>query len=94
MELNDPIHAVMGRDEVGVIGTALGVMLSKMNLDIATHSEESEQDQAEYLAMLSVKMCAERMFTDIWLLLGADEKHVALLLRDTEWDDLDGEEEE
>lgn len=94
MELSDPIHAVMGRDEVSVIGTALGMLLTKVNLDLSVHEEETEKDRAEYLAMLSVKLCAERMFTDIWTLLGMDDKQIALLLSDTEWsDDEDGEEE-
>lgn len=91
MELNDPIHAVMGRDEVGVIGTALGMLLSKVNLDLSVHEEQTEQDRAEYLAMLSVKLCAENMFTSIWSLLGMDEEQVGVLLRDTEWSE---EEEE
>jgi hypothetical protein len=85
MELNDPIHAVIGRDEVGVIGTALGMLLSKVNLDLSVHEEQTEQDRAEYLAMLSVKLCAENMFTSIWSLLGMDEEQVGALLRDTEW---------
>ena len=93
MELNDPIHAVMGRDEVSVIGTALGMLLSKVNLDLSVHEEETEKDRAEYLAMLSVKLCAERMFTDIWSLLGMSEEQVGVLLRDTEWSDDEGEEE-
>ena len=93
MELNDPIHAVMGRDEVGVIGTALGMLLSKVNLDLSVHEEETETDRAEYLAMLSVKLCAERMFTDIWALLGMNDDQISVLLRDTEWSDEDGEEE-
>jgi hypothetical protein len=94
MELNDPIHAIIGRDEVGVIGTALGMLLSKVNLDLSSHVEETEKDRAEYLAMLSVKLCAEKMFTDIWLLLGMDEAQISVLLRDTEWlHDDEGEEE-
>lgn len=87
MEISDPIHAVMGKDEASVLATGLGLLLTKVNLDLSTHEEETEQDVEEYFALLSMKLCAERMFTDIWTLLGMNDQQVSLLLSNTEWED-------
>ena len=80
----DRLHAVMGPQEASVIGVALGMLLSKVNADIDAHEEHDEESQDEFLAMLSVKLCAENMFVSLWSMLGMSDEEVAALIYATE----------
>jgi hypothetical protein len=78
------VQLVMGAQEASVIGTALGALLGSLNEGIEDHEDTDESTQNEFMAMLSVKMCAEHMFTSIWSMLGMSDESVAMLLRGTE----------
>lgn len=73
MQSEEQVHMVMGREEARLIGTALGLMLSMLEVDIQEWEDGGEQSQNEFMAMLSMKFSATNMFSGIWNLLGIPE---------------------
>jgi hypothetical protein len=75
---------VMGRDEARLIGTALGLMLTMIEQDIDEWQDKGEQEQNEFMAMLSMKFSAANMFSGIWGLLGIPEDQIESALASME----------
>lgn len=68
------VHMVMGTEEAHIINTALGILLEKLKFDLDRMDDKSEQDRNEFMALLSVKFCAEGMFDHLAELLGYDDE--------------------
>lgn len=67
--MTNAVHMVMGQQEATVIGAALALFLAKVEFDLERWQDTSESDQNEFMAMLSIKFCAEHMFQNLSELL-------------------------
>jgi hypothetical protein len=72
--MRNAVHMVMGEQEANVVGAALALFLAKMEFDLDCWKDTSEDDQNEFMAMLSVKFCAEHMYQNLSGLLGVENE--------------------
>ena len=79
-EGTEVLHAVFGTQQATIMATALGMLLTTLNDDIQRYDGAADS----LMGMMSIKMCAEDMFTSLWSMLGCSEEQVLVLLSATE----------
>jgi len=71
------IHLVMGMEETVVIGTALGFLIKQANSDITEVVEDEGCGKSALMELLSMKLTAATMYTELWTMLGIPADEVA-----------------
>jgi hypothetical protein len=84
MNSAEELGLMLSQDEVSVLATALGGLLSTLNHEIEEIGDTAKEDQSNLMMMLSMKMDTEIMFLSLWTALGLGEEKLAMLLKTTQ----------
>jgi hypothetical protein len=84
MNSAEELGLMLSPDEVSVLATALGGLLSTLNHEIEEIGDTAKEDQSNLMMMLSMKMDTEIMFLSLWTALGLGEEKLAMLLKTTQ----------